>query len=119
MPSERPDQRLADIVRNIDRIKSHVDGMGYEEYLSSSLVQDAVERCFARISEAAVKLGDDMDERYPHIPWIDIRSFGNRLRHAYDDVDGRIVWEAIQTDLQPLRDACEGELEELRKQSPG
>lgn len=116
MPSERPAQRLADIVFNVDRINSHVGGLAYDDYLASPLVQDAVERCFARISEAAAKLGDTMDARYPHIPWIDIRSFGNRLRHAYDDVDARIIWAAIQTDLQPLRDACEAALAE--SQSP-
>lgn len=110
MPSERPAQRLTDIIENIDRIRSYVQGLTYEGYLSSTLIQDAVERCFARISEAAVKLGDQMDVRHPNIPWADIRSFGNRLRHAYDDIDDRILWSAVQHDLQPLHEACEAEL---------
>ena len=60
--------------------------MGREGYLADAKTQDAVERCFQRISEAAVKLGDDADARYPEIPWRDIRRFGNVLRHEYDAV---------------------------------
>lgn len=110
MPSERPTQRLADIVDNIDRIRSYVAGFNYDTYLNTPLVQDAVERCFARISEAAVKLGERMDSIYPAVPWIDIRSLGNRLRHAYDDIDSRVLWATIGSDLQPLREACATEL---------
>lgn len=110
MPSERPTQRLTDIIDNIDRVRSHVGGLEYDAYLRSPLVQDAVERCFARISEAAVKIGDRLDTRYPHIPRADIRSFGNRLRHAYDEIDSRVLWVTIHSDLQRLRDACEAEI---------
>ena len=56
-----------------------------------------------------------MDTRHPNIPWADIRSFGNRLRHAYDDIDDRILWSAVQHDLQPLREACEAELAVLNR----
>jgi uncharacterized protein with HEPN domain len=115
MPSERPAQRLTDIIENIDRIRSHVRTLTYDTYIVTPLVQDAVERCFARISEAAVKLGDQMDVRYANVPWVDIRSFGNRLRHAYDDIDDRILWSAVQHDLQPLREACETELAALER----
>ena len=43
MPSERPEQRLTDIVENIDRIRSHVQGMTDETYHATALVQDAVD----------------------------------------------------------------------------
>jgi uncharacterized protein with HEPN domain len=77
---------------------------------ASSVTRDAVERCFGRISEAASKLSTYMDERYPTIPWVDVRSLGNVLRHEYDDVDEDLVWSMIETDLEPLRAACETEL---------
>lgn len=102
MPSERPVQRLADTIENIDRIRSYVAGLNYDAYVDTPLVQDAVERCFARISEAAVKLGERMDLRYPAVPWIDIRSLGNRLRHAYDDVDSRRACSPTELPLQGI-----------------
>lgn len=115
MPSRRPRRRLLDIIDNIDRIRGHVQDMGREGYLADAKTQDAVERCFQRISEAAVKLGDDADARYPEIPWRDIRRFGNVLRHEYDAVGHDLIWTTIEERLEPLRRACEQEILRLTK----
>ena len=56
MPSERPARRLRDVVANIERIKCYCAGL------------DAVERCLARISEAAVKLGPTAEAVCPGQP---------------------------------------------------
>ena len=63
MPSNRPRRRVQDIIDNIDRIRLHVGRMGYPDYLADPKTQDAVERCFQRITEAAIKLGRSMDTR--------------------------------------------------------
>ncbi len=110
MPTSDPARRLRDIVENIDRIRAYVCGMNGEAFAESSLTRDAVERCFGRISEAAAKLGTHMDARYPSISWIDVRALGNVLRHEYDEVDEELMWRMIESDLGPLRDACEAEL---------
>lgn len=47
----------------------------------------AVERCLERICEAAAKLGDMAAHLMPDQPWQKIRSFGNVLRHAYDEIE--------------------------------
>ena len=113
MPTTDPERRLRDIIQNINRIRVHVAGMNAATFGASAIAQDAVERCFGRISEAAVKLGTYMDGRYPAIPWVDVRSLGNVLRHEYDDVDEELVWGMIETDLEPLRVACETEIRRL------
>jgi uncharacterized protein with HEPN domain len=86
VPTADPSRRLSDIIENIDRIRQYVVGMDLAAFGASSVTRDAVERCFGRISEAASKLSTYMDERYPTIPWVDVRSLGNVLRHEYDDV---------------------------------
>jgi uncharacterized protein with HEPN domain len=110
MPSRQRDRRLNDIIENVDRIRRHVREMTLDEYLQNEKTRDAVERCLQRISEAAAKLGDLMDDRYPEVPWRDIRRFGNVLRHDYDEVDGVLLWRTIQERLDPLRHACAAEL---------
>ena len=87
--------------------------MTYEDYVSDGKTRDAVERCFQRISEAAVKLGGDVDAEYPEVPWRDIRRFGNVLRHEYDAVGHDLIWTTIQGRLEPLRRACEKEIKRL------
>lgn len=42
----------------------------------------------------------------PDQPWQAIRSVGNVLRHAYDDVDPGAIWQIVHDDL-PLRKPIE------------
>ena len=115
MSSARPEDRLQDILDNIARIERHVGAMTRAEFCANDLVRDAVERCFARISEAAVKLGETMDAQHPDVPWLQIRRFGNVLRHAYDQVLEDVLWETVQQRLGPLRAACVQELARLNQ----
>ena len=86
MPSEAPTRRLRDIIANIDRVRAHVQDTPSDVPFDEK-TRDAVERCLERISEAVKKLGSEIEEREPDIPWRSIRGLGNVLRHQYDDVD--------------------------------
>ncbi|MBA3404569.1 MAG: DUF86 domain-containing protein [Gemmatimonadaceae bacterium] len=57
MPSSDPSQRFQDILDNIARIEKYTAGMDSVSFMEDLKTYDAVERCLARISEAAVKLG--------------------------------------------------------------
>jgi uncharacterized protein with HEPN domain len=111
MPSERPRQRLQDIVDNIDRVTEHVvTAVTSETGDFDAKTRDAVERCLERISEAAKKLGVVMEQRQPNIPWQAIRGLGNTLRHQYDEVDDSVIRDIVRDHLVPLRAACLSEL---------
>ena len=105
MPSEVPAQRLRDIIANIDRVRTHVQGTPPNTPFDDK-TRDAVERCLERISEAVKKLGPEIEEREPDIPWRSIRGLGNVLRHQYDVVDDQVIREIVERDLGALRDAC-------------
>lgn len=107
MPSSRPLQRLQDIVDNAEKIARYTNGLSELEFQNQEIVVDAVERCLTRISEAAVKLGAEVETLCPSLPWSDIRGLGNKLRHFYQDVDADIIWNLIGTGkLDELRKAC-------------
>jgi uncharacterized protein with HEPN domain len=108
--TDDPTRRLQDILDNVDRIRTYVKGMDATAFANSSIAQDAVQRCLTRISEAAAKLGDYMDDRYPAIHWLSLRRLGNVFRHSYDEVDEELVWAMVEVELEPLRQACEAEL---------
>lgn len=115
MPSSRPIDRLNDVISNIDKIAGYTEGLDLDGYMDASdMVRDAVERCFQRISEAAVKLGSDLDVRYPDAGWRQARSIGNVLRHDYDEIENPTIWFAIIQDLPKLREAAAAELIRLR-----
>ena len=113
MSSKHPERRFRDILDNISRIESYTHGLDESGFIASPVVQDAVERCIARISEAAVKIGSMAEGLVPEIPWTDIRAFGNRLRHAYDGIDPHYIWLIVMDDLPPLKVACETALGKL------
>jgi uncharacterized protein with HEPN domain len=77
------------------------------------LVADAVERCLERISEAAAKLCDQAVALVPNQPWHEIRALGNRLRHAYDQIDQSRIWEIVEGDLPKLLSACQTALDKF------
>ncbi|MDH5750051.1 MAG: DUF86 domain-containing protein [Rhodospirillales bacterium] len=115
MPSDDPAGRLRDIIENIDRIESYVAGMVFDDYSADRKTKDAVERCLQRITEAARKLGDEMDGRNPGVPWKAIREMGSILRHNYDKILDDVIWGTVASDLALLRAACEAELKRLGK----
>jgi uncharacterized protein with HEPN domain len=88
--------------------------MSFEAYSGDMRTVDAVERCLARISEAAVRLGGAALDLCPDVPWADIRGIGNHLRHAYETIDQRIVWRVVTRELPPLQRACADALQRRR-----
>jgi uncharacterized protein with HEPN domain len=48
-----------------------------------------------------------LKERHPEIPWHDLASIGNILRHQYHSISAPIIWEVVGKDLPPLKAAIE------------
>lgn len=113
MPSEQPQQRLEDMLENIDRIRAYSKDMKRDDYLNDTMVQDAVERCFERITEAARKIGDRFDARHPEAEFPKLRDFGSVLRHDYDRVNPALMWSFSQNRLDVLENAIRSILDEI------
>jgi len=120
LPSNRPRTRLQDILDNIAAIELYTHGQSLATFSVDAKSRDAVERCLERISEAAVKLGDEAATLAPTQPWPEIRALGNRLRHEYDRVRADRLWTIVVDDLPSLRSACVDALAKLGSgDSPG
>jgi uncharacterized protein with HEPN domain len=109
MPTGDPRRRLSDIIDNIARIRRYVRGLTRKTFGADLKTQDAVAMCLLRISEAARKVGDDLDRKYPEAEFAKLRGLGNVLRHDYDEVDADLVWRSISTRLDALEAACRRE----------
>jgi len=105
LPSEKYLLRLDHILDNIERIETYVSSYDYRRFEQDARCQDAVERCLARIAEAARKLGDRAERLAPEQPWPAIRAFGNRLRHDYEFIDSLVVWGIVTERLPSLKAA--------------
>ena len=89
----------------LDKIDRFLQGKNFETFTSDALTHDAVVRNLEVISEASRHLPEAMKVGSPQIPWRNVADMGNWLRHGYDVVSDRILWETISRDLPPLRTA--------------
>lgn len=62
----------------------------------------ALTRLIEIIGEAANRVPDEIQEKYPALPWLQMIGARNRLIHGYDSVDFDILWAIIQHDLPVL-----------------
>jgi uncharacterized protein with HEPN domain len=109
-----PAECLEDILDNITRIEGYLSGFTSEMFEDDDRTRDATERCLERICEAVFRLGARADRLMPGQPSGAIRGMGNRLRHAYDNIDLPLVWGTIQHDLPTLKADAKRALAGLR-----
>ena len=94
---------LHDIQEAGKHIREFTKGMSMEDYCKSELVRAAVERKFAIIGEALVRLRTDYPALLERISDREkIIGFRNVLVHGYDMIDDATVWSAIASNLPTL-----------------
>ena len=69
----------------------------------SRLLSSAIARELEILGEAAGKTSQELQDRYPELPWRQVIGMRNRLIHAYFDIDYDIVWKTIHQSLPTLR----------------
>lgn len=97
MPSDKPLRRLRDIVDNITRIERFTAGLDFAAFEADEQALFASLHAPLILSEAARRLGTEIEAMMPDQPRADIHAIGNVLRHEYDGVDPRIIWRVIES----------------------
>ena len=108
---------LCHIIDAFLQIERYTNGVTYEEFLSNSLLQDAVISQLEVMGEAARNLSADLQSEYPAIPWHQMICLRNRMIHAYFNVNLQIIWEIIQGDIPNLKQDMMRVLENLNQKS--
>jgi len=94
---------LYDIQEASGYILEFTAGMSLEDYRCNALVKAAVERKFAIIGEALVRLRQEQPELPESISEPEkIIGFRNVLVHGYDMIEDATVWSAIKSSLPIL-----------------
>jgi uncharacterized protein with HEPN domain len=100
-----PDPALDDILDAVANIERVVAGKTFHDFEGDWLLRRGVERAIEIISEASRRIPPELRALRPEIPWNDIATIGNILRHRYHSISTPIVWEVVQKDLPPLKEA--------------
>lgn len=86
---------------------------GYDAFMASTLIQDAVIRKLQIMAESTIHLPEAIKAAHTEVNWRNIRGFRNVLVHDYLSIELDIVWEIIENDLSPLRNAVETMLKNM------
>jgi uncharacterized protein with HEPN domain len=101
--SKSPRARLLHIRDEIEGVTIIVHGLSFAQYGDSYMHRRAVERAVQIVSEAAKALPPDYLAKYPNAPWTSIVGIGNVLRHEYQHLDDKQLWEIATVHLPKLR----------------
>jgi len=102
-PTKSPQLRLLHIRDEIDGVTAALADVSFETYCESYTLRRATERALQIISEAAKTLPSELRDQSPEVPWNAIIGIGNVLRHDYQHLDDRRLWDIVTVHLPQLR----------------
>ena len=112
-PDERDAGYLWDMLDAPRSVVEFTEGIRYEEYLKDRMRQFAAERAIGIIGEAAGRLQEPVRVVSPDIEWRKIVGLRNILIHEYFGVSLPLVWDVIQSKLDPSESSCRELLNQL------
>ena len=96
------DAYLLDILLSARDVLDFAAGLIFTQFEESRLHQNASLKSIEIIGEAAARISPKTRHSHPDIPWAEIIGMGNRLVHAYFEVNLERVWYTVQQDLPRL-----------------
>jgi uncharacterized protein with HEPN domain len=97
---------LTDIVNAIEAVGQFIEGYDFEAFANDAKTHTAVSKKLEDIGEAIKNLDDDLKATYPEVPWRDLARMRDHLVHRYFMIRYDFVWETVQQDFPPLKNAC-------------
>jgi uncharacterized protein with HEPN domain len=94
---------IGHILEAINNIEESIKKLSFKNFENSKDSKDACIRRLEIIGEAVKNISSETKNKYPHIAWKQIAGTGDRIIHAYFNVDLDIVWQIITKDIIVLK----------------
>ena len=94
--------RIEDILESIAKVERYTAGMTFATFTADEKTIDAVVRNFTIIGEAARYIPQEIEARYPLLPWNEMRGMRNIVVHEYFGVSFSILWHTLKQNLPPV-----------------
>ena len=98
---------IHDILEAIERVEEITHDRSLADFEASWQLRWLVQRAIEIISEASRAIPDELTRRRPEIPWRRVRGIGNVLRHDYEGLSDRIIWNVVVDELPRLKSAIQ------------
>jgi uncharacterized protein with HEPN domain len=94
-------------IDDILAISKYINGKSYDEFVSNSLLTDAIMFRLIQMVENIKNISENYKREHPEIHWGEIMGFRNGIVHEYGKTDYTIVYEIITQNLEDLKEALE------------
>ena len=94
---------IGKMISYTDKILSYSKNFNYDSFAENSLVVEACVFNLSQLGELTTKLDRSFTEKYPEIPWHQMRGLRNKIVRDYEGVNLVLVWEIISSDLPELK----------------
>ena len=96
MSSRAWQERLDDILTCARNIESFTAGMSFDAFLDDPRTIRAVAFEFTTMGEASRAIPEEIQEKFPEVPWGKMQGIRNVLVHEYFRLDEEILWNAAR-----------------------
>lgn len=94
---------LEDIISAMNNAELFVINMDYEQFEADLKTNIAVTRALEIIGEATKRLPTPFRDQHPHTRWKDMAGMRDVIIHGYDNVNLKIVWQVIKSDIPVIK----------------
>jgi uncharacterized protein with HEPN domain len=98
---------IHDILEAIEHAEEITQGKSLDDFEASWQLRWLVQRAIEIISEASRAIPDELASTRPEIPWRKVRGIGNVLRHDYEGLSDRVIWNVVVDELPRLKVAIQ------------
>ena len=120
LPSNQEAHYLGDIVEEIDRALSFIEGMNMPEFMNDMRTVYAVEKALQNAIEACIKIegrkqkidgkkvpSGRFNALIKDVDFVSIKDSANAIRHDYANVRPQSIWIELNGRMKDVRDAAE------------
>ena len=90
---------LDDILTSMLRITEYIGDKKFIEFKQNYMTVDAVVRNFEIIGEASKNVPENIQKKYPEVPWKKMYGLRNLISHEYFGIDYEMLWEIATVNL--------------------
>jgi uncharacterized protein with HEPN domain len=94
---------IEDMLDAMEKAELNVEGVTYDEFEADFRLNFTAVRALEIIGEAAKRLPPAFRDQYPAVPWKKMAGMRDRIIHGYDNVNLRIVWDVVKTDIPQVK----------------
>lgn len=94
---------ISDILTSITKIQNIAKDKDQDYFVENAIIFDGIILNLQIIGESAKNIPQSIRDKHPQIDWKSIIGLRNIIAHTYFSIDPDIIWDIVQTELDPLK----------------